>query len=229
MSSININIMEKNVEEYQAFKKGEIKMPQHLAIRKAITGPLFKNKFLEYLTRTSIFTPIVLHLSISSFMFWYGVISFGISLTAGLFVLMGGVIFWSFAEYNVHRFLYHTGTNSKFLHNLQHKAHGIHHQYPLDPTRLAMPPVPSLLLSGAFFLIFWLFNSTYAFVFFPGFMIGYLTYISIHYAQHRFKAPKYGPWKALWRHHQIHHYVNPYVSHGVSTRFWDFIFGTMPK
>ncbi|MEP1094201.1 MAG: sterol desaturase family protein, partial [Cyclobacteriaceae bacterium] len=106
---------------------------------------------------------------------------------------------------------------------------GIHHQYPRDSTRLAMPPVPGLLLSGIFFLAFWLISPTYSFAFFPGFMIGYLLYISMHYAQHVIKSPIYGPWKALWKHHHFHHYVNPYLAHGVSTRLWDFVFGTMPK
>ena len=204
-------------------------MPQHLAFRKDLTGPLFKNKFLERLTRTGIFTPVILHLTISACLFWYGMYTFGLSVKSALFALAGGFVFWSFAEYMVHRFLYHTEANSKFLFNLQHKAHGIHHQYPIDPTRLAMPPVPGIMLSGIFFFIFWLIHPTYVFVFFPGFMMGYLTYISLHYAQHRIKSPKYGPWKALWRHHSIHHYIDPYSAYGVSTRFWDFVFRTMPK
>ncbi len=221
--------MENNVKEYFAFKRGEIKMPEHLTIRKGITGKLFKNKFLELLTRTSIFSPIIVHVTTSAVSIWYGTARLGIQLSSALLVFLAGYFFWSFAEYCVHRFLYHTETNSKFLLNIQHKAHGIHHQYPIDPTRLAMPPVPGLLLSGVFFLIFWLVHPVYAFAFFPGFMMGYLTYISMHYAQHRIKSPKYGPWKALWKHHHIHHYVDPYVAHGVSTRFWDFVFGTMPK
>lgn len=204
-------------------------MPKHLAIRKAHTAPLFKNKVLERLTRTNIFTPIVMHLSVSTFLFWYGTTRLEISFIDGLVILAIGFVFWSFMEYLVHRFLYHTESNVKFLFNLQHKAHGIHHQHPIDPTRLAMPPLPGLFLSGVFFFIFWLIHARYAFVFFPGFMLGYLSYISLHYAQHRIKSPWYGPWKALWKHHRIHHYVDPYAAFGVSTRFWDFVFGTMPK
>lgn len=113
--------MEKNVKEYLAFKNGETKMPEHLAIRKETTGVLFRNKFLEYLTRTTIFPPIVLHLSISTVLFWYGISKLDIPLSFGILAYLGGAIFWSFAEYNVHRFLYHTETNSKFLLNLQHK------------------------------------------------------------------------------------------------------------
>jgi len=204
-------------------------MPEHLAIRKEISGFLFRSKFLERLTRTGIFPPIIMHLSINAFLFWYGIVRLGIPLTHGIIAAISGFIFWSFAEYNVHRFLYHTESNSRWLLNLQHNAHGIHHQFPIDPTRLAMPPVPGLVLSGLFFFVFWSINATYVFVFFPGFIVGYLTYISLHYAQHRVKSPMYGPWKSLWRHHHVHHYINPYTAYGVSTRFWDFIFGTIPE
>ena len=221
--------MEKNVKEYHAFKNGEIKMPEHLAIRKELSGTLFKNKLMEKLTRTSIFTPIIMHLSISTVLFWYGIARIEIPVDLAIILVASGFVFWTFAEYAVHRFLYHTESNSRILFNIQHNAHGIHHQYPKDPTRLAMPPVPGLVLSGVFFLIFWLTMSTYCLAFFPGFMLGYLAYISIHYAQHRIKVPKYKPFYLLWKHHAIHHYQNPYVAHGVSTRLWDFVFGTMPK
>jgi len=34
--------------------------------------------------------------------------------------------------------------------------------------------------------------------------------------------------RLLWQNHAIHHYQNPYVAHGVSTRLWDLVFGTLP-
>jgi len=36
-------------------------MPEHLRIRKELTALLFKNKFLESLTRTHIFIPVTMH------------------------------------------------------------------------------------------------------------------------------------------------------------------------
>lgn len=53
-------------------------------------------------------------------------------------------------------------------------------------------------------------------------------YISMHYAQHRVRKPIYKPWQKLWVHHAYHHYKDPYVAFGVSTRLWDYVFGTMP-
>lgn len=221
--------MKKNVEEYLAYKRGETRMPDHLRVRREPTGPLFKNPFMERLTRTGIFTPIVMHIAINSFLFWYGIARVGINLKTGIFLFAGGFFFWTFAEYIVHRFLYHTETNSGLLFSIQHSAHGIHHQHPKDPTRLAMPPVPAIFASGLFFLVFWLVMRNYVFTFFPGFIIGYLVYISMHYAQHRIIMPKYPPLKKLWQHHIVHHYKDPYSAYGVSTRLWDFVFGTMPE
>jgi fatty acid hydroxylase family protein len=220
--------MEQNVKNYQAFKRGDVKMPEHLRIRKELTAPLFENKFLESLTRTHIFIPVIMHLSINAYLFWYGITHFEIPQLTAVILLVSGFVFWTFAEYMIHRFVYHTESNSRFLYNLQFKAHGIHHQHPKDPTRLAMPPVPGLVLSGVFFLIYWLIMGTYAFAFFPGFMVGYVAYISIHYAQHIIRMPTYLPFRLLWQNHAIHHYQNPYVAHGVSTRLWDFVFGTLP-
>lgn len=160
--------MEHIVKEYLAFKKGEIKMPGHLAIKKETTGSLFKNRFLEKMTRTKIYVPIILHLTISSFLYGYGITQLGVPLTNSLIALFGGFLFSTLAEYLVHRFIYHTESSSKFLTCIQHYAHGIHHQYPIDDSRLAMPPVSGLVLSAIFFLIYWILHDTYAFVFFRG-------------------------------------------------------------
>jgi sterol desaturase/sphingolipid hydroxylase (fatty acid hydroxylase superfamily) len=142
----------------------------------------------------------------------------------------GGALSWSFVEYMVHRFVHHSETNSEKFSRIQHNGHWIHHLYPKDPTRLAMPPVPALVLASVFFLLFFLLMGENAFAFFPGFMIGYVAYISLHYAQHKYPIPKkYQPFRRLWKQHIVHHYKNPYVAYGVSTNLWDFVFGTMAR
>ena len=221
--------MEKNVEQYHLFRDGRIKMPEHLAPRKEVRGRLFGNQLMESITRSRIEPPIVMHLLISGALFTYGIVSLGIVWWTAVIVAFAGYLFWSFAEYNVHRFLYHTETNSRPLYKIQHKTNSKHHQQTKDPRQLAMTPVTSLLNTDLFFLLFWLVSPTYVFVFFPGFMLGYLTYITMHYAQHRYKTPRYGPWRKLWQHHFVHHYVDPYSCYGVSTRLWDHVFGTAAK
>ena len=221
--------MEENVKQYLAFKNGEIKMPEHMRPRKELTAQLFKSKFLEKFTRTPIWLPIIMYLVIIAVMIYYAVNTISLNLKVIVPLFIGGYIFWTFAEYMIHRFVYHTESNSRFLYRIQFTGHTIHHQHPIDPTRLAMPPLPSLILSGFFFGLFYLLMKDWAFAFWPGFMLGYLAYISFHYFQHTIKSPMIPTLKKLWLYHQMHHYQNPYVAFGVSTLMWDRIFGTLPK
>ena len=73
-------------------------------------------------------------------------------------------------------------------------------------------------------------DRNYAFAFFPGFLLGYVAYISIHYMQHLFKPPAFPPLNRLWKWHALHHYKYPLTkAFGVSTSLWDVVFGTQPR
>ena len=109
--------------------------------------------------------------------------------------------------------------------------HGNHHEYPRDRERLFMPPVPSLILASSVFLLTYLVaelfgHGKYAFAFFPGFVLGYLVYGTMHYAIHAWKPP-FKWMKPLWRNHHLHHYKDEDKGFGVSSTFWDHVFGTM--
>ncbi len=64
------------------------------------------------------------------------------------------------------------------------------------------------------------------FAFFPGFILGYLIYGSMHYAIHAWNPP-FKWMKGLWRNHHLHHYKNDERGFGVSSTLWDHVFGTM--
>jgi sterol desaturase/sphingolipid hydroxylase (fatty acid hydroxylase superfamily) len=212
-------------------------IPEHLKPKNTGTDSLFKGSFLEKLTRTHISIPVTMHLLIVAFFVyisWFDVFAGipGVKFTVlgyiGLF--FGGYLTWTLSEYWVHRVVYHIHTKSKLLLKIQHMGHGIHHQYPKDATRLAMPPVPALIGISIFFGIFWLIMQNYAFAFFPGFLLGYVAYISIHYMQHLFKPPAFPPLNRLWKWHALHHYKYPETkAFGVSTSLWDVVFGTQPR
>jgi sterol desaturase/sphingolipid hydroxylase (fatty acid hydroxylase superfamily) len=109
--------------------------------------------------------------------------------------------------------------------------HGNHHEYPRDKERLFMPPVPSILVAIALFSIVYFFasllgNVSAAFVFFPGFVLGYLIYGTMHYAIHAWNPP-FKWMKPLWRNHHLHHYKNDHRGFGVSSTLWDHVFRTM--
>ena len=63
-------------------------------------------------------------------------------------------------------------------------------------------------------------------MFFPGFILGYLMYGTMHYAIHAWNPP-FKWMKSLWRNHHLHHYKNEGKGYGVSTTLWDRVFGTM--
>lgn len=220
--------MRKNVVEYRAFKKGNLKMPSHLKPQKDITARLFDHPVLEKLTRSPIWVPQVMYLILISMALGYSYFQLNFSLLIILALALGGFLTWTFVEYIVHRFLYHTESESEWLNKVQFTGHTIHHQHPIDPSRLAMPPLPSGILSGLFFGLFYLLFTLFAFPFWAGFITGYLVYITFHYYQHRIKSPRIKTLKKLWLYHQFHHYVNPYCAFGVSTLLWDYVFGTLP-
>lgn len=154
------------------------RIPEHLRPRNKGTDQIFKNRWLEIFTRTHISVPVTIHL----------IVCVGVSYVALqqlnilLFVLLFGAgwLFWTFSEYWIHRYVYHVKTDNKLLLKNQHAGHGIHHQYPKDPTRLAMPPLPAIILVIAFYGLFRLIMGDYALAFLPGFLFGYVLYISLH-------------------------------------------------
>jgi len=68
----------------------------------------------------------------------------------------------------------------------------------------------------------------FAYVFLPGFLMGYAGYLFVHYIVHAYQPPK-NFFKILWIHHGIHHYKEPERAFGVSSPLWDLVFRTMPR
>ncbi len=221
--------MKKNVEEFLAFQRGDIRMPSHLRPSKEEKGVLYKGKLMETITRAPIWVPQLMWLSIILLFLYISIFRYAMFIGYIIPLFIGGMVLWTFMEYVIHRFAYHTETNNETFIRFQFTMHTIHHQHPKDSDRLAMPPIPGLILATLFLGIFYLIMGIWSLAFFPGFIAGYLMYITLHYFQHLVKSPKYKPWQRLWVHHKGHHYANPYSAFGVSTRLWDWVFGTMPK
>jgi len=139
-----------------------------------------------------------------------------------------GLLIWTFFEYLAHRYAFHWVAQSNITQKLVYIMHGNHHHYPRDRQRLFMPPVPSIILASAIFGIQYLLLGNFTFVFFPGFLLGYLLYASMHYAIHTWKPP-FKWMKPLWINHHLHHYKDENNGFGVSSTFWDHVFGTMFK
>ena len=81
-----------------------------------------------------------------------------------------------------------TDTESKA--KAQYTMHGIHHEFPKDKTRPAMPPLLSITLATVLLFVFRLILGDFVFAFLPGFLVGYAGYLSVHYMVHAFQPPK---------------------------------------
>ncbi|MHA4811950.1 sterol desaturase family protein [Flavitalea flava] len=187
---------------------------------------LFKNQYLEMLTKTHPLVIWGMYLPIQGYLLYHSASKLGFSLTGIVLTFLGGMLFWTFFEYLMHRFAFHWVADSERARKIVYVMHGNHHHFPRDKERLFMPPVPSLIISSVIFLLMYLVIWNYTFMFWPGFMLGYLMYGSMHYAIHAWNPP-FKWMKPLWRNHHLHHYKDDHRGFGVSCTIWDHVFGTM--
>jgi sterol desaturase/sphingolipid hydroxylase (fatty acid hydroxylase superfamily) len=152
--------------------------------------------------------------------------SLSIWQTTAMFFL--GVLAFTWVEYNVHRYVFHMSTYTALRKKMQYVAHGVHHEFPRDKDRLAMPPLLSITIATILLLFFRLVLGDLVFSFLPGFLVGYAGYLSVHYIVHAYQPPR-NFFRRLWTNHSIHHYKDGDSIFGVSSPLWDYIYGTLPS
>jgi sterol desaturase/sphingolipid hydroxylase (fatty acid hydroxylase superfamily) len=187
---------------------------------------LFKSQWLEMFTKTHPLVIWGIYLPIIGGLLYYSTVALGFATGRIILTFIGGMFFWTFFEYLMHRFVFHFVAENSTAQKIIYVLHGNHHEYPRDRERLFMPPVPSLILASAIFAIMYLVMGWNVAMFFPGFVFGYLMYGTMHYAIHAWNPP-YKWMKPLWRNHHLHHYKNDHRGFGVSITLWDHVFGTM--
>lgn len=162
----------------------------------------FKNPLLEKLSRTHISVPLTLFSIYSGGLLYYSITYTELStvITVSLFAL--GLLAFTLTEYLMHRYVFHMATYTELRKKIQYTSHGVHHEFPKDKTRLAMPPIVSVTLSTALLLLLRLVMGDLVFSFLPGFLMGYAGYLFVHYIIHSYQSPK-NVFKILWIHHSI--------------------------
>ena len=192
------------------------------------TKQLFKNPVLEKLSRTHISVPLIIFFTYAAALLYWSVTHTTLSIATTVTMFFVGVISFTWVEYNVHRYVFHMTANTEKKAKAQYTMHGVHHEFPKDKTRLAMPPALSITIATLLLFVFRLILGDFVFSFLPGFLVGYAGYLSVHYMVHAFQPPK-NFFKALWVNHGLHHYKNGEMVYGVSSPLWDYIYGTMTK
>jgi len=204
----------------------QVHRPRHY--RGGASAPLFGN-FLEPLSKTAWWVVPLVWLPMVMYGSWYGFNGLSTPVEGiGYWAL--GLFLWTLVEYILHRCLFHVdkylpdnrvGITVHFL------LHGIHHYLPMDRYRLVMPPALFLVLAIPFYKLAHLvfaYNRFAAIEVFSGGIFGYICYDLTHYFLHHRNLPSY--YRALKKYHLQHHFADFENGFGVTSRFWDFVFGT---
>ena len=134
-------------------------------------------------------------------------------------IALGGLVSWTAIEYALHRFV---------LHGLQpfRRWHAEHHERPraliCSPTIMSA----SLILTLVFLPALLLGGLWRACAFTLGVLTGYLAYAITHHATHHWRADN--AWmRDRKRWHALHHHHLEQPGHyGVTSAFWDHVFGS---
>jgi sterol desaturase/sphingolipid hydroxylase (fatty acid hydroxylase superfamily) len=192
------------------------------------TKQLFKNPILERLSRTHIAVPLTIFFGYAAGLLYWSVTHTSLSTGLTIALFFTGWFVFTWVEYMVHRHVFHMATYTRWREKLQYTMHGVHHEFPKDKDRLAMPPLLSVTIATILLLLLRLVMGDFVFAFLPGFLVGYAAYLGVHYMVHAYHPPQ-NFLKALWINHGIHHYKNGEIVFGVSSPLWDYIYGTMKE
>lgn len=97
----------------------------------------------------------------------------------------------------------------------------------MDKYRLVLPPVLFLVLAPPFWKLaqFMFFYSQHAaLAVYCGAVFGYICYDVTHYFLHHKNLPLW--YKEVKKYHLQHHFLDYEAGFGVTSRFWDRVFGT---
>lgn len=201
-------------------------MAQAILPKNRGTKQLFANPVLEKLSRTHIAVPLSVFFTYSITLLYWSITHTSLTFWVTVSMFFTGMLCFTLVEYLVHRYIFHMKTFNAWREKFQYTVHGVHHEFPKDKTRLAMPPLLSITIVTLLLLVFRLILGDFTFSFLPGFLVGYAMYLSVHYMVHVYQPPK-NFMKILWVNHAVHHYKHGEYVFGVSSPLWDYIFGTM--
>jgi sterol desaturase/sphingolipid hydroxylase (fatty acid hydroxylase superfamily) len=187
---------------------------------------LFEQKGLNSLTKTPVWLSIIVYTLIWAALILAHKIFGSASALSSVLIYLFAMGFWTFFEYMAHRFLFHWVNDNPKVQRFHYLIHGVHHDYPRDEERLIMPIVPGFILVCVLTAIFIIPFGSNTFIWMAGFINGWAIYVSIHYMVHAYQPIQ--SLKILWTHHAKHHYKAGDKAFGVSSPFWDKVFGTMP-
>jgi sterol desaturase/sphingolipid hydroxylase (fatty acid hydroxylase superfamily) len=132
---------------------------------------------------------------------------------------VGGVVVWTFVEYQLHRWVFHHAPVIKDMHEAHHED-----QVALigTPTWMSLLLFALIVLLPAVLITDLAIGSGLT----AGLMLGYLWYVTVHHGVHHWTARPGTYFFNLKRRHALHHHFDDMGNFGVITGFWDKVFGT---
>ena len=129
-----------------------------------------------------------------------------------------GIGTWTLVEYAIHRFIFHRMP-------VFTRMHEMHHESPL--ALVGTPTWISLAVSIGVFIPLWRearFDVASGMM--SGLVLGYLWYVVLDHAVHHWHMRHGSYLYRAKRRHAQHHYARRHCNFGVTTDFWDRVFGT---
>jgi len=203
----------------------QVHRPRHY--KGGASAPLFGN-FLEPLSKTAWYVVPSMWLPPVFYGTYLGMTHLPSTAAPAYWLL--GLFLWTLVEYLLHRFLFHVDQympDHPYALTVHFLLHGIHHYLPMDRYRLVMPPTLFFVLALPFYklahTVFW-YDWYAAVTVFSGGIFGYVCYDCTHYFLHHKKLPAWV--QELKKYHLAHHYQNFELGFGVTSKFWDYVWGT---
>ena len=89
---------------------------------------LFRNQYLEYLTKTHPLVIWGMYLPVIILMLYYSSITVQLKERTIVLAFLSGIFFWSLFEYIMHRFAFHFFAESEQAKKIIYIIHGNHHE-----------------------------------------------------------------------------------------------------
>lgn len=139
-----------------------------------------------------------------------------------------GWALWTLGEYVLHRFAMHH-LRGKGIMSREHLLHHVTADWSFDPLTLLSWLGVILVGTMLWAPLGWLLGGAVCgLALAGGWTFGYFLY-EYHHAMSHLRAPntRYQRW--VRRHHFHHHFGAPMANHGVTTSFWDHVWGTWQR
>ncbi len=136
-----------------------------------------------------------------------------------LAVFLSCLALWTLLEYLLHRFVFH---HVPYIRDMHEQHHSDEREF------IGTPIWISLVSHGTlgFLPVYLLAGFADASAASCGLMLGYLWYVSVHHVVHHWHPAHSSYLYALKRRHALHHHHDSERNFGVTSSFWDRVFGT---